>query len=142
DDLARLLRRRLRVLRERRRDHREEPGRAEPALQAVTVSERLLHWRQRAVRLGQALNGRDVRPVSGDREQQAGPDSYAVHQDRAGTAYAVLATHVRARQAQVVPQAIRQQPARGHLDVVADAIDVQADLENFVASHRPALARA
>ena len=52
-------------------DRGQEAGRAEAALQAVTVGEGLLHRRQRTVGAGESLDCRDVRAVDGDREQQA-----------------------------------------------------------------------
>ena len=72
-------------------------------------------------RLGQPLDGGDLRAVGADREQQAGPDRRAVQQDGAGAAHAVLAADVGAGQLQVVAEEVGQQPARRHLDRVRAA---------------------
>ena len=105
-------------------DGGQEARRAEPALQAVAVGERLLHRRQRAVRLGQALDGGDLRAVGADREQEAGADRGAVQQDRAGAAHPVLAAHVGAGQPQVVAEAVGQQPPGRHPDPAAAPLTV------------------
>ena len=121
-------------------DGDEEARGAEPALQAVAVGERLLHRRQRAVRLGQPLHGGDLRAVGADREQETGADRDAVQQDGAGAAHAVLAAHMGAGQLEVVTDDVGQQPPGRHLDPAGGAVDGQPDLVKLLAvSHRPSL---
>ena len=85
------------------RGHRDdEPGRAEPALQAVAVAERGLHRRE-LVALPQPLHGRDLGAIDLHGEDQARPDRGTVEQHGAGTAHPVLAAEVGAGQAAVAP---------------------------------------
>ncbi len=95
-------------------DGGQEARRAEAALEPVALGERLLHRAERAVGVGEPLDGGDLEALRGDREHQAGAHRPAVDQDRAGAADAVLAADVGAGEAEVVAQRVGQQPARGH----------------------------
>ena len=77
----------------------------------MVVLERLLHRMQLAA-LREALDGRDVGAVAGDRERRAGLDRLAVDMDDAGAALRGVAADMRAGQAQVFAQELNQQRAR------------------------------
>jgi len=78
----------------RRHDH---PRRAEPALEAVLVPERLLQGMQRRS-LCQALDGGDLRPVGLDGEDRAGLDAVPVDLDGARPAVARIAANMGPRE--------------------------------------------
>ena len=111
---ADLLVTRPRVLLEERADRHQDARRAEAALQPVLLVKRLLN-RMQALGIGrQALDGGDLSPVDLDRHEQARPHRLAVEQDGAGAADAVLAAHVRPRQAQSRAQEIAEEEPRRH----------------------------
>src|SRR5690625_4136360 len=91
-----------------RGDRREESGGAEAALQPVAVFEGLLHWAERAVPAGEALDGGDLVVLGTDGEHQAGPHGLAVDEDRARPAHAVFAAHVGTGQSDVVAQRVAE----------------------------------
>jgi hypothetical protein len=84
-------------------------------LQRVMLAERGLQWREVAV-VRQAFNGYDFRAVHLRREHQACAHGVAIDQDRAGATHAMLASHMRARQAQVMTQAIGKREPGLNLD--------------------------
>src|ERR1700716_2229757 len=92
----------------RRHDH---AGRAEPALGAMLVPERLLEGMQRRT-LGEALDGRDLRPVSLDSKDGAGLHAVAVELDGARPAVAGVATHVRPGQSCLLAYVLHQERSR------------------------------
>src|SRR5262245_30513543 len=104
----------------------EDPGRAESALQPVVVPERLLE-RMQALAVGEPLDRRQLGAVHLDGEQQAAPHGLAAEQDRAGSADAVLAADVGAREIEAVAQEVRE--ARPRLDGALPrlTVDTQAD---------------
>src|SRR3954470_20108430 len=97
------------------------PGGAEAALQAVLGVEGLLQraWR---LRRGESFHRGQGAAAGLDGEHETGADRLAVEQHRAGAAYAVLAAHVRARQAAAVPQRVREQGTRLHVELVRLAV--------------------
>src|SRR3954465_14095122 len=64
------------------------------ALQSVVLAEGLLHGMQRAVRLGQALDGHDVGALELPDKDGTGLDRLAVDVDHTGTALGGVATHM------------------------------------------------
>ena len=96
---ADLLVARPRVLLEQRADRHQDARGAEAALKPVLLVKRLLN-RMKVLGVGrQALDGGDLATVDLDGQEQARPHRHAVEQDGAGAADAVLAPHVRPRQA-------------------------------------------
>ena len=84
----------------------------------MALQERLLHRRELRRGVGKPFDSGDLVAVDGDSEQQARAHRLAVEQHGARPAHAVLAADVRAGQAEVVAQAVGQQPPRGHVDGV------------------------
>ena len=78
-------------------DGEDHAGRAEAALERVTLAERLLDRVERAAGPVQPLDRRHVSAFDQHREEQAGAHGLAVEQDRAGAANALLATDVGCR---------------------------------------------
>src|ERR1700761_8231504 len=103
-------------------------GRAEAALQAVHHAETFLQGGQRAVGVGDALDGHDVGALSLDREHGAGLHRHAVDIDGAGAAMGGLAADMGAGQLQVLADEMHQQCAR--LDQAFDlrAIHLHGDV--------------
>ena len=89
----------------------QDPRRAEPALERVVASKRLLQRRQRALP-GERLDRLDLAAVDLHREQAAAAHRHPVDEHRAGAADAVLAADVRAGQAQPMAEEVRQQEPR------------------------------
>ena len=116
-----------------------EARRAEAALQAVVVAERLLHRGQVVVGPGDALDGRDLGAVGLHGVHEAGPDGLAVEQDRARTARAVLAAQVGAGEPAASAQEVGQREPGRHGVAAVDAVDLDADR---VVVHRPASSTA
>ena len=85
--------------------------RAEAALQAVVLAERLLQRVERR-RPRQPLDRRHLGAVGLHGEHQARARGLAVDQDRARAADAVLASDVRAGEPEVLAQEVREQLAR------------------------------
>jgi hypothetical protein len=104
----------------------EEAGCAEPALQRVMITERLLQVRQLLAN-GETFHRADLRPVGLDAEDQAGPDRGLVQDHRAGPADTVLAAQVRAGVAEVVAEHVGQRPAPLDHQVVVPAVDLDRD---------------
>lgn len=96
----------------------------------MTLHEALLHRAERSTRGSQALDRDDLGPVGLDGEHQAGADRLSVTQHRASPANAMLTADVRAGQAAVFAQEIRQQPATLHGPSVVAAVDLHRDLRN------------
>ena len=91
------------------RGHDKARG-AEAALKAVAVEEGLLHRMQHRS-VGEAFDGKDLRPVRLDRQHQTRPDGQPVDEHRAGPAHAVFAAHVGPGQSEVVAQKVGQRAA-------------------------------
>jgi hypothetical protein len=105
-------------------DQRHQEARcAEAALQGVRVSERLLQRMQRVWTRRQTFDGYQVVAVGLDCEHEARANGLPIKQDGARAAHAVLTTHVRAAQAQLVAKEVAQQEAWFDLPLVGCAID-------------------
>src|SRR5579885_3179197 len=85
---------------------RQNSRRAEAALQAMIIAERLLQRVQRLAVGRDAFDRHDLVAVGLHREHQARAGRTAVEQNGAGAADAVLAAQMRAGKAQIVPQEI------------------------------------
>ena len=105
-------------------DRHHEAGRTETALQPVTFVKGLLHRMQRRARSRQSLDGRDFVALSLHGQHQARANRRAIEQDGAAAAHSVLAPDVRAGQAEVVADVVRQQPARIGRRGVVDTVDL------------------
>ena len=64
---------------------------------------------------GAVLAGRDLDAVGDRGEHNAGPHGLAIHKNGASAAHAVFATEMRARQASVIADEIRQRQAGFHI---------------------------
>ena len=101
-------------------ERHDEARRAEAALRAVLVDERLLHGMQRAGQ-SQVLHRHDVGRVERSDEADAGIDGLVAEiavdeppdEHRAGAAVALRAAFLRAGQALLEPQMVEQRRARG-----------------------------
>ena len=100
-----------RSAREQIRGCHQDPRRAEPALERMVTSKRLLQGRQRALP-GERLDRLDLAAVDLHREQAAATHGHPVDEHRAGAADAVLAADVRAGQPQAMAEEVRQQEPR------------------------------
>ena len=116
EPLAHLVLARVGVLLQQVGGAHQHAGRAEAALQAVMLAERLLQRVQLAA-LGQALDRRHLGAVGLGREHGAGLDRIAVDMDHAGAALAGVAADMGAGEAEIAAQEIDQQRAR--LDLAA-----------------------
>ena len=90
----------------------DEPRRAEPALQAVRLTERLLHRAERPVGGTDALDRDDVGALGLHREHQARPHRVAVDEHGARAADPVLAPEVRTGEREVFAQEVGKRLAR------------------------------
>ena len=79
-----------------------------------------------AVVVAEALDGLDVAALGLDGEHQAAADRGPVDDDGAGAAHALLAAHVRAGEAQLLAQELRQRHARLGQAHLAPAVDAEA----------------
>jgi hypothetical protein len=100
--------------------------RAVAALKSVMFDEGFLNRAQLAV-LGEAFDGRDFPAVRLHREMEAGFNDFAVEQNRAGAAFAHDAADVRASEADIFAQKMREQNTWLHVFLVEPAIDGDAD---------------
>ena len=127
---------RLRRLVEKDLHGHQDAGRAIAALEAVTVAHRFLQRMQAVALRREPLDRRDRVTIGLRREHQAGTHRGAVEDHRAGSAYAVLAADVSAREQQVMAQEIAQQRARLDLTAVGRAVHRHGDLVSFSAHAR------
>src|SRR5919198_3417841 len=116
-----------RVVPQKRDRRHQEARRAETALEAMRLPERLLDRVQAIGSRRQAFHRADRGPVRLRSQHQAGPRRLAVDQDRAGATYAVLTADVRAGQAQLVTQEVAEQQARLDAATVLLSIDTDHD---------------
>src|SRR5262249_46439755 len=100
-------------------DH--EPRRAEAALHSTRLDERLLDAMQ-VLAPPHPLAGRHLVPFRLRAEHEAATDDPAVEEHRAGTALALLARILRARQAEPLAQDEQQALARPHVGLEALAV--------------------
>ena len=119
---------RLGVLAQIRVERHEDAGRAESALQRVAGPEGLLQRVQARAIARQSLDGVHPGAVGLHGEDQAGARGLAVDEHRAGPAGAVLAAQVRAREAEVLAQQIREEHARDHARPPLGAVHEDGDV--------------
>lgn len=100
------------------------PRRAEAALEAVVLHERLLH-RVRSVGPGDPLDGGDGAALGLRRQGQAGQHSPAVHMDRARATGSLVTALLRAHQAQPVAQGVQQGDPGVQAERVGTAVHVE-----------------
>src|SRR6266852_5613047 len=112
----------------------DHAGRAEAALQAMMLAERLLHRMQRRAVGGKTLDGLDLLPVSHDRERGAGFDRLAVEMHDAGAALRGVAADMGAGQPQILAQKLHQQGAGVDVGVDGIAVHDQGNLGHSVLS--------
>ena len=112
----------------------EQPGRlhdharrAEAALEAVLVPERLLERVERGA-IGHAFDGLDLVAIRLDREDGARLGALAVEVDRAGAAVARVAADVRAGQAERVAQEVDEQETGFDVRLLGRPVDGDADV--------------
>jgi len=98
---------------------------AEAALQAVTRPEGRLHGVQRAIGWRDALDRRDVLALHLGDEHIATLDGTTLQVDRAGAAACGVASHMRARQPQMLAQEGGQQGVGIDLGRYLGPVDVQ-----------------
>ena len=106
----------------------DHAGRAEAALQAVMLAERLLHRMQRRAVGGQALDGPDLVAVGHDRERGAGFHRLAVEMHDAGAALRGVAADMGAGQPQIFAQKLHQQGTGVDIGVDGIAVHDQGNL--------------
>src|SRR4051812_16669347 len=122
-----------------RRD--QHSRRAVAALQGVLALESLAQFARDLV-VVQSLDGDDFGAVAGDRIGDAGAHRYAVDQDRAGAADAVLAAEMGAGQVAAFAQEIGQMRARPDRSGNRLAVDGERNLVHAPAACRTARASA
>ena len=113
------------IVGEQREAAQHHPRRAEPALQAVLLFERLLDRMQLAC--ADRLHRRQLPPIGLDRQHRAGLDRHAVEQNRAGAAMARITTDMGAGQAQPLPDEMDEQQPRLDLGTNLFAVDRRGD---------------
>ena len=92
----------------------EHSRRAEPALQPMMLVKGLAQHGHHPI-IGEAFDGPDVALVAGDGECQARAHGFAVDQDRACPADAVLAAEMRAGQVSTLAQKVGEREPRRHV---------------------------
>jgi hypothetical protein len=98
-------------------------------LQAVLVPKRRLKRIQFSGWAGEVFNGLDFVSIRLNRKHDAGARRLAVEQDRTGAAYPVLASHVRTRQTEILPDKVAEQKPRLHLPPASEAVDDDIDAD-------------
>ena len=124
---AHLLARRLRVRGQQRRRRDDLAGRAEAALERVLLDERALQRRQRAL-VAEALDRRDLAAIGLGGEQDAREHRAPVDEHRAGAAGALGAGDLRAREAGLVAQHLRERRALGSACAPLAPVERERDL--------------
>src|SRR5271169_5348766 len=114
---------RLRIVAQQRRRGQHHAGRAITALQAVHFAERVLDDAELAGSGRDAFDRRDLVTVSLHGKHQAGARRFAVEQNRAGAADAVLAAGMRAGETEILAQTIEQGLPRLDIGAAALAVD-------------------
>ena len=84
-------------------------------------NERLLQ-RIELLSMGKTFDRLDLSPVGPNRQIAAGVDGFAVQQYRTGSAFATVATDLRARQADVIAQQFGEGPSIFHVQSMLSAI--------------------
>src|SRR5262249_32845615 len=100
---------------------------ADATLKTAGVDERLLDGMQPLVR-GEALDRGDLVADGADRQRDARADHLAVEQHRARPADADAAAFLRAREPEIVPEAIEERTVRGNLHRARRSVDGETNL--------------
>jgi len=103
---------RIGALAQERIERHQDAGRTEAALQGEVLAEGVLQRREAIGGRRQAFDSANVRALGLYGECQTGARRHAVDLHRAGAAYAVLATDMRAGCPQRMPEEIAQEHAR------------------------------
>ena len=112
----------------------ENARRAEAALQAVVLVERLLDGMQLVGRGGDAFDGEQLVAVRLHRQHEARARRAPIEQDGAGAAHAVLAAEMGAGEPELMAHEVGKRHAHLDLFLVALAVDRQCNLSRF--AHR------
>jgi len=99
------------------------PWRAVPALKRIMIDERLLHRVQRAVRLGEAFDCRDIFAFRACSQGEARQNAASVDQYRARAALSVIATLLAACKADVLAKRVKQRRADVERKAIVPLID-------------------
>src|SRR2546425_1278581 len=125
----------------------QDPGGAIAALRAAEVCKGRLQWVQLSV-ARQPLDCLDRPPLEIEGKREAGEHRHALHQHRAGAAFAELAAVLGAGQVQVLAQHFEQRLVRGERNLLLLAVDAQREVDvlrrgsfHFTALGRGARAR-
>src|ERR1700733_1972726 len=124
---TRLLHGRMRVVFQECDSGHDLAAGTEAALRSQLGDECRLHLVKLAVRPFDALDGGDIAITHAVRQCRAGIYSDAIHDDRAGTAFAMIAAELCAGEAEFVAYRVSQRFLRQDIDAAADAVDVQRD---------------
>src|SRR6476646_1517873 len=119
----------------------DHPRRAEAALKAVLIPERLLERVERRL-AGHPLDRLELATIRLDREHRARLRARAIDVDGAGAAVARVASDVGAGQAEVVAQEVDEEEARLDICLVRLAVDGDRDVPGRHRSASYAYARA
>ena len=111
----------MRIVREQTYGAHELPGSAKTALWPVMFNERLLQ-RIELLAMGKTFDGLDFSPVGPHRQVAAGVDGLAVQQHGAGSAFAAVATDLRACEAEMIAQQFGEGPTIFHVQPMPRAI--------------------
>src|SRR5215468_4630403 len=125
---------RVRIVAQELDERRQNPRRAEAALKAMMLMESLLQGMQLVGRRRDALDGENIMAVRLHREHEAGTRRAVIEEDGACPADAVLATEMRAREAELVADEIGERDA--HLDFVFVPLAVDGQRNFPLLSHR------
>ena len=104
--------------------------RAEAALQAVLVAERLLKRMECAVGRRKSFDCDECRTVSLNGKHEARSRWHAIDDDGAGSAYAMLAAEMSPGQAEILTKKIAEVLSHFNVATVADTVDGQGDLSS------------
>src|SRR5262249_59884000 len=120
---------------ENRGHRRDEPWRAEAALQAVAVAEGRLHLRKAAVGRGDAFDRRDFCAIGLDGEHEARTHGGAVDQHCAGPAHTVLTSEVRTGEPAPIAEEVGQGQTR--LDGLTPTPAIHGHVHRYVSHCAP-----
>ena len=94
----------------------------------MTSAERFLHWMQRSVVIGQALDRRDLHTLGLDAEHQTCPHGLTVGEHRTRPANPVFTTQVGSGQTKVLSKHVGQRVSHFACHRVHGPIDAEFDL--------------
>src|SRR3954447_9570472 len=107
-------------------ERHQNAGRAEPALQRVVAAEGFLQYGEASRLRRKTLDGPDARAIGLNGQRETRARRRAVDLNRAGAANTVLATDMRAGEAERVTQEVGEQHARLGLAFDGAAVDLEA----------------